>query len=163
MEIDEKQFRSIMSKYPTGICIVTSNLPDLNPIGMTVGSFTSVSLDPLLVGFLPAKSSKSWPPIESSRGFCINVLAEGQHDVCKNFSGPAELRFANVDHSPSPGGFPRIAGAVAWIDCEQHSVTDAGDHWFVMGLVRALGLAEGERPLIFHEGGYARLAMNGTT
>ncbi len=160
--IDQSQFRSIMARYPTGVCIVTAVDADGQPIGMTVGSFTSVSLDPLLAGFFPAKSSSSWPLIGGTGRFCVNVLAEGQQDLCRSFSGPAERRFLGIGHSLSSRGLPRISGAVAWIDCDQHSVVDAGDHWFVMGLVRALGSTESGRPLIFHGGGYTRLALEAT-
>ncbi|MFM6931786.1 MAG: flavin reductase family protein, partial [Novosphingobium sp.] len=76
--IDPAVFRRVLGNYPTGVTVVTAMGEDGQPIGMVVGTFTSVSLDPPLVGFLPDKRSSSWPQIEKAGHFCVNVLARDQ-------------------------------------------------------------------------------------
>ena len=73
-EFDAKQFRTVLGHFPTGVTIV-SGLDGDHPIGFTIGSFTSVSLDPPLVGFLPMKNSETWAAMEQSGSFCVNVLS----------------------------------------------------------------------------------------
>ena len=82
--MDPKHFRQVLGQYPTGVVIVTSVSAQGEALGMTVGSFTSVSLDPPLVAFLPDKASSSWKALrESGPRFCVNVLAAQQEDVCR--------------------------------------------------------------------------------
>jgi 3-hydroxy-9,10-secoandrosta-1,3,5(10)-triene-9,17-dione monooxygenase reductase component len=75
---DPRRFRDVLGQYPTGVCVVTATQADGRRAGFVVGSFTSVSLDPPLVGFFPDKGSSSWPKIERARSFCINVLSASQ-------------------------------------------------------------------------------------
>ena len=153
--IDFKQFRQVLGQYPTGVCVVTSTGADGNLAGMVVGSFTSVSLDLPLVGFFPDRNSSSWPKVASSKRFCVNILSADQEDVCRKLSSKDPDKFASIAHQPSPLGSPIIDGVVAWIDCDLHSVSEAGDHFIVLGAVRQLEIAEGGLPLLFFQGGYA--------
>ena len=75
--IDRDRYRKVLGRYPTGVTLVTSTGAD-GPVGMIIGSFVSVSLDPPLIGFLPGKGSRTWPLIEPTGVFCVNVLAENQ-------------------------------------------------------------------------------------
>lgn len=95
-DVDQTEFRRILGHYPTGVCVVTA-LVDGGPIGLTIGSFTSVSLDPPLVGFLPARSSKTWPRIKAAGQFCANVLADNQSALPGRFASPTADRFADTD------------------------------------------------------------------
>src|SRR3569833_3788158 len=85
MTIDPKQFRKVLGHFPSGVAVITGIDPEGNPAGMAIGSFTSVSLDPPLVAFLPDKSSTSWPKIEPAGKFCVNILASEQESVCRTF------------------------------------------------------------------------------
>ena len=74
ISFDSATFRRVLGHYPTGVCVVTAVEADGAPVGMVVGSFTSVSLDPPLVAFFPAKTSQSWPRLAAVGKFCVNVL-----------------------------------------------------------------------------------------
>lgn len=156
--IEGKFFRQILGHYPTGVCVVTTVEADGRGAGMVVGSFTSVSLSPPLVAFFPDKSSTSWPRIEATRRFCVNILADDQEDLCRTFSRPSEDRFAGVSHRLSDHGSPILDGALAWIDCTLHAVHEAGDHYIVLGEVHALDTQRDGRPLLFFKGSYGQFA-----
>lgn len=151
--LDSREFRRILGHYPTGVCVVTAR-GAAGPIGMAVGSFTSVSLDPPLVAFLPDRRSSTWPLVEAAGAFCVNVLAAHQQPICAAFSRKGGDRFAGIAHRPSPHGLPIIAGGVAWIDCALHAVHEAGDHFIVLGRVRAMAAVSADAPLVFVQGGY---------
>lgn len=156
--IDPLWFRRVLGHYPTGVCVITAMGTD-GPCGMSVGSFTSVSLDPPLVAFFPAKSSTSWPKIRACGCFCVNVLAEDQADIGRIFAANGVDRFAKAGWESNARGVPVLTGATAWIDCDLHAVYDAGDHDIVLGRVRELDVAVAAAPpLIFFRGGYFRLA-----
>jgi flavin reductase (DIM6/NTAB) family NADH-FMN oxidoreductase RutF/DNA-binding IclR family transcriptional regulator len=156
---DSKRFRQVLGHFPTGVVAVTAVDTEGQAVGMAVGSFTSVSLDPPLVGFLPDKTSSSFPRIRSAESFCINVLAHDQEHVCRALAarGPDKLR--DVPWRPSPSGAPLIDGVVAWIDCELETVHEAGDHYIAIGRVRDLDTAGADLPLLFFQGGYGRFAQ----
>jgi flavin reductase (DIM6/NTAB) family NADH-FMN oxidoreductase RutF len=153
-KIDPGAFRRILGHYPTGVAIVTAIGSDGQPVGMAVGTFTSVSLDPPLVGFLPAKTSTTWPKIEASGSFCINVLSAQQEALSRSFSRSGTDKFADVAWAPSPLGAPILTDALAWIDCELFRVDEAGDHLVVLGTVGDMRLQTGSGPLVFFRGGY---------
>ena len=155
--LDSREFRRILGHYPTGVCAVTAQGAD-GPLGMIVGSFTSVSLDPPLVGFLPDRASRTWPKIEAAGRFCVNVLGERQQDVCRALSSKADDKFAALSYRLSDAGLPILDGVVAWIDCELYAVHGAGDHYIALGHVLALDVEQPEPPLVFHRGGYGSFA-----
>jgi flavin reductase (DIM6/NTAB) family NADH-FMN oxidoreductase RutF/DNA-binding IclR family transcriptional regulator len=150
-----RDFRTVLGHFPTGVTIITSS-HDGVPVGMAVGSFTSVSLEPPLVAFLPAKSSTTFPKIREAGRFCVNVLSADQESICRSFARSGGPKFEGTSYSPSAGGCPIIDGVVAWIDCEIESVTEAGDHFICVGRVNALAAAGASTPLIFFQGGYGR-------
>ena len=153
-DIDGATFRTVMGSYPTGVCAITAMDSDGGPAGMIVGSFTSVSLEPPLVGFLPAKNSSSWPVIAAAGKFCVNVLGSDQQDVCRQVTAKGDEKFAGLDYAIADNGMVVIAGAIARIDCTIHSVIDAGDHYFVLGDVLALAVTRDGDPMLFHRGRY---------
>ena len=154
MTIDPKYFRQILSSYPTGVCVVTAQGEDGVRHGLVVGSFTSISLDPPLVGFFPDKKSSTWPQIEATGRFCVNVLASHQPDLCGQFSARGDDKFGELAHETSPAGLPLLKETVAWIDCRIDNVVEVGDHWLVVGAVEALGAGEERTPLMFFRGGF---------
>lgn len=136
--IDPARFRNVLGRVPTSVVVVTGVDGSGRPHGITIGSFTSVSLDPLLVGFLPGVSSRSWASIRESGRFCVNVLGAEQAELCWRFAKEGDDKFAGLDWTTSPGGSPILDGVPAWIDCAIESETVAGDHHFVVGRVGAL-------------------------
>jgi flavin reductase (DIM6/NTAB) family NADH-FMN oxidoreductase RutF len=159
MDVDSASFRKVMGHYPTGVCVITSIAPGGAAVGLTVGTFTSVSLNPPLIGFFPDKKSTSWPLIGAAGQFCVNILASDQEAVCRTFSVPAPDRFAEISHSHSQAGLPVLDGAAGWLDCDIYSVVEAGDHYFVLGRVKAMSADEVASPLIFHKGRFGQVSM----
>ncbi len=153
-DIDGATFRQVLGSYPTGVCAITALDRAGKPVGMIVGSFTSVSLDPPLVGFLPDKKSASWPQIEAAGKFCVNVLASDQQDVCRQVTARGDEKFAGVEYAVSENGLPVIADALARIDCTLHAVIEAGDHYFVLGQVLTMAVTRNGDPMLFHKGRY---------
>jgi flavin reductase (DIM6/NTAB) family NADH-FMN oxidoreductase RutF len=152
--VDEARFRQVLGHFPTGVTVVASKPEDDPPVGLAIGSFFSVSLDPPLVGFCPGKSSSSWPLIESTGSFCVNVLADDQEDVARIFAGKGDDKFQTVGWKPAGTGSPVIRDVLAWIDCTLDEVHEAGDHYIVTGLVHELKVEREGHPLVFFRGGY---------
>jgi len=155
---DPNEFRRVLGHYPTGVCVITASPEGGRPTGLVVGSFTSVSLAPPMVGFLPDRSSTSWPKVQAAGHFCVNVLAANQIAVCRAFSSKAEDKFAGISYRLSPRGVPILDGVIAWIDCTLHAVHEAGDHFIVLGDVQALAVEKRHAPLLFFQGGYGQFA-----
>lgn len=157
IEVDPTLFRKVLGHYPTGVVVVAS-LDDDKPVGLAIGSFFSVSLDPPLVGFCVARSSSSWPRIEPTGVFGITVLADDQQETSGRFASSVEDKFAGETWVPAPvTGSPLIDGGVGHIDCELHSVLEGGDHLIVLGRVRYLDVHRPEAgPLLFFRGSYGR-------
>lgn len=157
-DVDPKRFRDILGRYPTGVTVVTAIGEDGRPAGLAVGSFTSVSLDPLLVAFLPDRNSSTFGKMRSAGSFCVNVLAADQEPVCRAFAAKGDDKFSGIEWKPAPSGAPRLADIIAWIDCDVHAIHEAGDHFIVIGRVRDLELVLDKAPLLFHRGGYGSIA-----
>ncbi|MEJ7563046.1 MAG: flavin reductase family protein [Ilumatobacteraceae bacterium] len=157
---DSPTFRTVLGHFPTGVTIVTGMRDDV-PIGFTIGSFTSVSLDPPFVGFLPQVDSETWEALAPAGRFCVNVLHHDQNELCWRFAklGLDDGRFDGVEWTPSATGCPVLAGSIAWIDCEVERVDEMGDHYFVLGRVVDLANStEGDHvPLCSSRASSARL------
>lgn len=155
---DPLTFRNVLGHFPTGVVLITGIADDGAPVGMIVGSFTSVSLDPPLVAFLPTVASQTFRKLRTAKAFCVNVLAADQEDLCRRFAGKAADKFAGLSWQPSPLGAPVLDGVVAYIDCTFDSINDAGDHYIVLGAVHELQVCKPVAPLLFFQGGYGRFA-----
>jgi 3-hydroxy-9,10-secoandrosta-1,3,5(10)-triene-9,17-dione monooxygenase reductase component len=156
---DSAAYRQVLGHFCTGVTVITAaSTPE--PAGMAVSSFSSVSLDPPLVGFYAGRSSLSWPRIEAAGSFCVNILADDQEELSRRFSSKEEdNRFAGIGWRSTATGSPHLDGTLAWIDCAIESVTDAGDHVCVLGRVLDLGVGHDAGPLLFFRGGYGRFAV----
>lgn len=153
-------YRQVLGTVPTGVAIITS-MADGEPVGVSVGSFTSVSLEPALVGFFIGESSGTWPRIAPTGGFCASILSSDQEGLGRLFATRDADKFAACTWRPSDAGRPIIEGAVAWIDCTIESTHPAGDHRLVLGRVEAMGLSGHDEPLVFLGGRYGRLTELG--
>lgn len=152
----EREFRDVLSRFCSGVTVVTSLL-DGEPVGMTCQSFASVSLDPPLVMFVPARTARAWPAMEQAGHFCVNVLARDQEHLSNRFASRGVDKFDQVPWRPSPTGAPLLDGVVGFVDCTVHAVHEAGDHWIVVGRVQGLGVGGSDDPLLFFEGRYRSL------
>src|SRR5262249_54865532 len=154
----DSQFRTVLGHFATGVAIVTA-VSDGRPVGMTVQSFCSLSLDPPLILLCPGNSSTSWPRIASAGQLCVNLLADGQQEIARQFARSGADKYAGVVWTPSAdGGSPIIDGALAWIDCRIESTFPGGDHLIVVCRVLDLGARTDLRPLIFFQSGFRSTA-----
>lgn len=156
--IEAADFRRVLGAYPTGVSVITAMDKAGQPVGMVVGSFTSVSLDPPLVGFLPDRSSTTWPHIEAAGHFCVNVLGSDQQALCAQLAGKGD-KFAGVEFSESVHGLPLLPDVIAAIECRIESIADAGDHVFVLGRVLRMEMLRDADPMLFHKGRYGGFAQ----
>jgi flavin reductase (DIM6/NTAB) family NADH-FMN oxidoreductase RutF len=152
--IDQSRFRQVLGYFPTGVTVITAMGEDRSPVGLAVGSFASLSLDPPLVLFCAATSSSSWPKIEAAGHFCVNILSEEQEDVSRAFASKKDDKFEGIGWRPGHTGAPIISDVLAWIDCRIEAVQDGGDHHIVLGRVLELEVAHPGKPLVFFRGGY---------
>ena len=151
-----RRFRDVLGRFASGVTVVTGT-SNGEPVGLTCQSFSSVSLEPPLVVFIPAKSSRAWPLIQRSGKFCVNFLAGDQAELSNTMASRGTDKFADVKWTPSPEtGSPMLEGALAQVDCTIHAVHEAGDHYVVLGrVVDLLMHDDGEQePLLFFRGEY---------
>lgn len=156
-DLGSARFRAVLGHFPSGVVAVTALDGGGHPTGMTVSSFTSVSLAPPLVAFFPGATSTTFPAIAERGTFTVNVLAEGQEEICRALSASGGDKFAHVPWQPGPHGDPVIDGAVAWIACTIESVHPAGDHRIVLGHVDDLEADTGASPLLFFRSRYGTI------
>jgi flavin reductase len=155
---DVSAFRAAMGSFPTGVTVVTVASGERTMHGMTVNSFSSVSLDPMLVLVCLNATSRGLGLIEEAGAFVVNVLSAGQQDVSRCFAdrhrpvGP--MMFDGVPFDPGLTGCPVLAGAAASFECRLRQAHPAGDHLIVLGEVVALVHRPHLEPLIFHAGTY---------
>lgn len=142
-------FRDALGRFATGVTEVTIMGPD-GPLGFTANSFSSLSLDPALVLWSPAKSSQRYPHFAAAEYFSIHVLGQDHADWPRRFSRGGE-GFDGLDWRLNAEGVPILPGALARFDCQRHAIHDGGDHQIIVGQVLRLALEEGE-PLIFAKG-----------
>jgi flavin reductase (DIM6/NTAB) family NADH-FMN oxidoreductase RutF len=145
--------REVLGHFVSGIVVVTATGQD-GPIGFTCQSFASLSLDPPLVTFAPARSSSTWPRIREVGAFCVNVLAADHQELSVGFSRSGVDKFAGVPWQPAPSGAPILDGVSAWIDCALWNEYDGGDHTIAIGLVSDLGADPARLPLLYYRGRY---------
>lgn len=154
-QIDSATFRAVLGHFPTGVTVITS-VSGETPLGFTIGSFASVSLDPPLVGFLAQDDSDTWEAMSPAGKFCVNVLGHHHNELCWKFakSGVDVERFEGTDWTMSPNGCPVLPDVLAWIDCDVEEVYTMGDHYFVLGRVVGLEhVPHGDHvPLVFYRG-----------
>ena len=164
--LDAKAFRNALGNFPTGIAVMTAaplatasnsrDVAEASHIGITVNSFTSVSLDPPLVLWCPARNAPSLPDFTAATHFAVNVLAADQHHLSRRFATPAEDKFADTPIAEGIAGTPLLEGAVARFQCRTVQQLDVGDHVVMIGEIEHYDALGGE-PLVFHSGLY-RLA-----
>jgi 3-hydroxy-9,10-secoandrosta-1,3,5(10)-triene-9,17-dione monooxygenase reductase component len=150
-------YRRVLGHVPTSVAIVTASTRS-GPVGMTVGSFTSVSLDPPLVAFFVDRSSKTWSRLYEASHFGVNILGHAHSDLCKAFSRRGEDRFLDVDWHPSARGVPLLEEAIVTLECTRFKIDLIGDHYQVVGRVEALELRATDPPLIFLRGGFVDMS-----
>ncbi len=154
-----ERMRGVLGHFASGVVVVTA-VGGEGPVGFTCQSFASLSLDPPLVTFAPARSSSTWPRIREVGRFCVNVLADHHQEWSAAFARSGADKFAGVTWRGSPAGAPVLDGVCAWVDCSLVDEYDGGDHTIVVGRVHDLGADEARLPLLFHRGRYGIAAQD---
>ncbi|WP_321446758.1 flavin reductase family protein [uncultured Cohaesibacter sp.] len=155
--IEANEFRKALGRFATGIAIVTTMDDKDAPMGLTVNSFNSVSLDPPLVLWSLDKSSNQMDAFCNSGFYGVSILAHDQQMASNLFAAMAEDRFEKVEWSAGQTGAPLIDGALARIDCKTEQIIEGGDHVILLGRVIDVAVSEGD-PLLYYGGGYRTLA-----
>jgi flavin reductase (DIM6/NTAB) family NADH-FMN oxidoreductase RutF len=153
--VDSKLFRSIFGHLPTGVVIVTGKGQSDEPLGITIGSFVSISLDPPLAGFFIGRTSRTWPLIAARGTFTANVLSATQAELCWRFAKDATdgSRFTGLQVETSANGSPVLPDVVATIDCTVHTTHVVGDHDLVVGAVTDVQARNTSHPsMVFYKG-----------
>ncbi|MEM6479920.1 MAG: flavin reductase family protein [Pseudomonadota bacterium] len=146
-----RAFRSALGRFGTGVTVVTTASKN-GPMGFTANSFASVSLDPPLVLWCPARASSRFEEYTDGSPFAIHVLGEAQEDLADAFVKEPDA-FDGLDWYADQDGTPIINDAIARFSCTSHAYHDGGDHIIAVGLVREVALRAGA-PLLFSSGGY---------
>lgn len=157
--IDAGLFREVLGHYPTGVVVVTGRSRHGELLAMVLGSFTSVSLDPPLVAFLPATTSRTFQALRACESLCINVLTGEQEPACRSIASRSENKLDDIDWFPSPSGDPVLADSLAWLDVRLTEIVEAGDHLIALCRVMDLGVNNPVNPLLFFQGGYGSFVV----
>lgn len=149
----QRQLRNAFGRFATGVTVITAVLPDGRRTGLTVNSFTSLSLDPAMILWNLRAGSPSEPAFAKGRAFAVNVLGIAQQEVSQRFCSPAEDKFSGVAIEDGVDGVPLLTGSLAAFECRVEDTVTCGDHRIVIGRVLAARYGEGE-PLIYSQGRY---------
>lgn len=149
-ELNEKVFKEVMGNYPTGVTVVTTVNEEGMPLGLTVNSFASVSLDPQLILWSIDKRVSSYDSILNSGKFAVHVLAENQADICSLFATKGTDRFSNCEWKLSENNLPIIENVAGVLQCTTYQTIDAGDHTILIGEVMDIQNNHKE-PLLYHK------------
>ena len=152
--MNKKNLRNVLSKFATGVTVVSTIDCDGKPIGMTVNSFTSVSLDPPLVLWSIGINQPSYDAFLNAKGYSVSILSKDQKDICDLFSSPIENKFSDIDYTLTDNGFPIIQKSLAWFDCLKWNNYPGGDHQILVGEIKNFYADEND-PLIFWNGSLA--------
>lgn len=151
-DFDLERYRHALTRFPTGVAVVTAKGEGGRPIGLTVNSFTSVSLAPALVLWCLRRESSLYPEFSVSEHFAVNVLADDQRMLAAQFASRASDRFDGVRSSSGLGGCAVLADVAASFECEVVSRQMVGDHLLLIGEVAAFSMSDSD-PLVMHSGG----------
>lgn len=162
MGVDGQALRQAMRQWATGVTVVTSRTPT-GPHGITVNSFTSLSLDPPLCLICIDRRTRAYEEIPRAGGFAVNVLAEDQEEIAARFAGRRpDLAdpFSGLELGTAPSGAPVFAGVMSYLDCTLQEQLAGGDHTIFVGRVEhaEAPAAGGRSPLLFYGGGFRRVA-----
>jgi 4-hydroxyphenylacetate 3-hydroxylase, reductase component len=164
MDFDIKGFRDAMGAFPTGIAVITAASQEMSHIGITVNSFTSVSLEPPLVLWCIDRRSRRYPHFAQAPGFTVSILASGHREVSARLARAGEHNLDGIALIPTELGPPALADSLAIFECARESVQEAGDHAILIG--RVLRFARHDAagaPLVYFRGRYGALAQDDPT
>ena len=158
MSFDSLQFRNALGRFATGVCVITANPAGHAPFGMTVNSFSSLSLTPPLVLWSLQKNSDTMEAFRVARQYCVNILSQEQKALSGRFAKKGDHTLGANDYTIGESGLPALRPCLASFECDMDARHDGGDHVILVGRVTHMSVSTGGRPLMFYEGGYRELA-----
>lgn len=159
-QLSELYKEVVMRGYPTGVTIITALNEDNKPIGLTVSSFASVSIDPLMISWCIEKSAGSFTIFKNTDKFAVNILSGGQKDACYTFASRKEKdRFSKIEWELSPNNLPVLIDSYAVLECKKVQQIDAGDHLMFIGEVFYLKNNDAD-PMIYYRQNVGRIPEN---
>lgn len=156
--MDTRAFRQALGCFPTGVAVVTAQPAEDHPVGITVNSFTSVSLDPPLVLWCLDKKSDRYKVFTDAASFVISILGTAHEEVSSRLAKQGAHSLDGIDLLKTEAGPPALADSLAIFECGVHAVHDAGDHAILIGRVERFARREAGAPLVFFKGRYGALA-----
>lgn len=157
MSVSADEFRSVMSLFPSGVCVVSTEVEALPPFGLTVNSFRSLSLDPPLVMWNLQKSSDTYKTWHDAEYFVVNMLRADQDHLAKRFAMRGKHGFEEGELARGESGCPLLADCHASLECIVHARYEEGDHVILMGEVIGVSADPDAAPLTYCRGTYGTL------
>ena len=158
MALDPRAFRQALGQFASGVAVITASDVKDTPIGMTMSSFNSVSLDPPLILFSVDNKAKSLPAMLEAKGYAVNLLSRRQEHLSNQFAKALSDKWQSVEHSLGHAQAPLLQGALAHFECEPYAHHEGGDHTIFVGRVLKFNYHPDEEPLIFFRGKYNSVA-----
>jgi len=156
--MDPDEFRKALSHFATGVTVITTLDQEGNKVGMTVNSFNSVSLDPMLVLWSIAKTSHNFDAFNQAEHFAIHILGADQKNLSDQFAALDVDRFIDIETKEGIAGIPVLTDCKACFECQIENRFEGGDHIILIGRVKSFETQDERAPLIFHAGNYTELA-----
>ena len=156
MPVSKDEFRIALSRFVSGITVVTVLDHDNRPAGITVSAFSSVSLEPPLVLACIDKRASVHDYLVEGGHFAVNILSQDQEHLSRRFASKDQDRFDGAGYREGASGAPLLEGALAYIECRVVHIYPGGDHTIVVGEVESTSVAD-HKPLAYYRGGYAQL------
>lgn len=151
---DALEYRKALGTFPTGVAVVTTVAPSGAFVGLTINSFSSLSLEPPLVLWSLQLASPSLGVFDRARHFAVNILAEGQVELSRRFASQVPNKFTDLEVHAGLEGLPLIAGCAARLECRAAARHNGGDHVLFIGQVERFEYDTRKRPLVFYAGRY---------
>lgn len=158
MSFDSKAFRQALGCFPTGVAVVTATPGQGHPMGITVNSFSSVSLDPPLILWCVDAKSDRYDAFTNAPGFTISLLGTAHEDVSSRLAKQGAHSLEGIDLIDTELGPPALCDALAYFECTRYALHEAGDHAILIGRVLRFAKREAGAPLVFFRGRYGSLA-----
>jgi len=157
--IGKDEFRAALSRFPSGVTVITTRDSEGRSHGITVSSFASVSLNPPMILVCIEKTTGSHHALSESEFFVVNILAEGQEDISNRFASPIANKFDELDYRSGIGGIPILTDALVTLECRIAYRHEGGDHTIFVGLVEKSTIKD-ESPLVYWHGNYRKLEID---
>jgi len=160
MSFDSRAFRQALGSFPTGVAVITAVSPKLHPVGITVNSFTSVSLEPPMVLWCLDRGSDRYDVFTNSSGFTISVLGTAHEEVSSRLAKQGSHSLDGIELVETELGPPALADSLAFFECAREAAYEGGDHAILLGRVLRFARREAGTPLVYFRGRYGALAQS---